>query len=286
MKILLLGAKGQLGLDIQDVCDQHNEIELMALSREDVDISNTAQLKERITSFKPDYVINSAAYTKVDQAEDERELSMKINSDAVNALGLLCKESGTVLLHISTDYVFNGEKNTPYGEDDTCQPIGYYGETKLEGEKALAAINGRSAIIRTSWLYSSRGQNFLKTMVRLGKDRDELNVVFDQVGTPTYAYDLATALVNIALSAYSPTACEVFHFGNEGVCSWYDFATAIMNVGGIDCEVKPIESKDFPTKTKRPPYSVLNKTKIKKTFGFEIRHWQEALIDCMSRLKD
>lgn len=286
MKIMLFGAQGQLGLDIQDVCQLHDATELKSFSRDDVDISDTPQLEKAISSFEPDYIINSAAYTKVDQAEEEKELAMKINADAVKQLGRISDENGAVLLHVSTDYVFNGEKNTPYGEEEECQPIGYYGETKLQGERALMALNASSAIIRTSWLYSSRRQNFLRTMVRLGNDRDELSVVFDQVGTPTYARDLATTLVNMALSGYSPDGCEVFHFGNEGVCSWYDFAAAIMNIGGINCQVKPIESKDFPTKTKRPPYSVLNKTKIKKTFGFDIRHWQEALIDCMSRLKD
>ncbi|MCB0737695.1 MAG: dTDP-4-dehydrorhamnose reductase [Bacteroidetes bacterium] len=282
MRVVLFGANGQLGQDVQDVF-KDAEVELISFSRADIDISDRTGIEKQLSLLKPNYVINAAAYTNVDGAEDAQAQAMAINAAAVAHLGAVAKQVGFVLFHISTDYVFNGEKNTPYSEDDECQPIGFYGHSKREGELSLINENVPCLIIRTAWLYSHRGKNFLNSMRHYGKERDLLTVVFDQVGSPTYAAHLAKAMLQIIEKSYQPTSTEIYHFSNEGVCSWYDFTLEILEQSGIDCKVLPIESKDFPTKTKRPAYSVLNKAKMKTHFGLEITHWKQALKECISK---
>ncbi len=222
-------------------------------------------------------VLNCAAYTAVDKAEEDRELAMLVNKTSVGYLAKQCNRHKALLIHISTDYVFDGTNHKPYNEGDPTRPISFYGLTKLEGEVALQQLADRYVIIRTSWLYSAHGNNFLKTMLRLGKERDSLGVVFDQVGTPTYAGDLADAMLQTAQTYGEETVKELFHYSNEGAISWYDFAKAIMEEAQLNCEIKALESREYPTKTNRPFYSVLNKTKIKTQLKLEVPHWRESL---------
>ena len=225
-------------------------------------------------------VINCAAYTAVDNAEDEEDLAYKINVEGPKNLAL----TGVPLVHISTDYVFDGRSCVPYKEDDVPNPKSAYGRTKLAGEQAVLEVADTAVIIRTAWLYSEFGNNFVKTMRRLGAEKDSLNVVFDQVGTPTYAKDLAQAIVNILPQIKTGTK-EVYHFSNEGVCSWYDFAVDIMKKSNLKCNILPIESSQYPTKATRPFYSVLNKAKIRAKCGVENRHWQQALQECIKNME-
>lgn len=272
---LVVGANGQLG----------NELRLLLgdkagyVDRNELDITDRRAVLDFVRPEKYQAVINCAAYTAVDKAEDEPEPAEKINRDGPANLAL----TGVPLVHVSTDYVFDGQSCVPYTEDDRANPRSVYGVTKLAGEQAVLAAADTAVIIRTAWLYSEFGNNFVKTMRRLGAERDSLNVVFDQAGTPTYAKDLAQAIVEI-LPQLSPEVKGVYHFSNEGVCSWYDFALAIMQKSNLSCKVNPIESSQYPTKALRPSYSVLNKGKIKKTFGIEIRHWEAALDECINNL--
>ena len=231
-------------------------------------------------------IINCAAYTAVDKAEDEAELADAINHKALQTMAKLAKENEIKLIHVSTDYVFNGMNYKPYSEDDATDPQSVYGRTKLEGEKAIQEINPKnSIIIRTSWVYSAYGANFVKTMLRLGKERESLGVIFDQVGTPTYAKDLAKTILEI-VPKIKNNKVEIYHYSNEGVLSWYDFAKEIMKMSKLTCKVDPIETKEYPTPAKRPHYSLLNKAKIKKDFGIEIEYWKDGLDDCLKRLKE
>jgi dTDP-4-dehydrorhamnose reductase len=233
-------------------------------------------------------VINCAAYTAVDQAEEDVEIAEQVNSIGVlNLVNALKKVNGK-LIHISTDYVFDGNSFLPYQELDELNPIGIYGETKRAGELVILNSSIDALVIRTSWLYSAYGNNFVKTMLKLGHERDELEVIFDQVGTPTYASDLAKTCLDILLDKSSENISmngKIYHYSNEGVTSWYDFAKAIMELGSIDCKVRPIETKDYPTPAKRPHFSVLNKTKIKKDFNIEIPYWRDSLDKCVEKLK-
>lgn len=242
-------------------------------------------LEDALKNFdKGTVIINATAYTAVDKAEEEFEQALKVNRDGIVNLRNICREKGFKLIHVSTDYVFNGEKNTPYTEDDDCTPLGKYGESKRAGELALIESDFNDfVIIRTSWLYSEFNKNFLKTMVALS-DREELSVVYDQVGSPTYAEDLATWIKKFSDDTLKING-EVYHFSNEGVCSWYDFATAIMANLEAKCVVKPILSAEYPTPTKRPAYSVFNKKKIKDHFSASIPHWDGALKRCMENFK-
>jgi len=229
-------------------------------------------------------IINCAAYTAVDKAQTEEESANKINHLAVENIAQLSKELKIKLIHISTDYVFNGENYRPYTEADTTKPQSIYGQTKLDGENSMLEINPEnSIIIRTSWVYSSFGNNFVKTMLRLGSDKEELGVIFDQVGTPTYARDLAKTILNI-IPKIDNEKVVVYHYSNEGVLSWYDFAKEIMKMGKLNCKVNPIETKDYPTPAKRPPYSILNKSKIKKDFDIIIPYWKDSLKECLKEL--
>ena len=273
--ILVTGANGQLGSEIRvATSDKDNYI---FTDVEELDITNLEKVRNFVVQNRVGAIVNCAAYTNVDKAEEDAITADLINHQAVRNLAVVCKEFGATLIHISTDYVFDGTQNTPYVEEDVTSPQGVYGKSKLEGERAILNSGCEYLIVRTSWLYSSFGTNFAKTMRRLTAEKDTLNVVFDQVGTPTYAADLANILVSIIEKNQYKGNAGIYHFSNEGVCSWYDFAIEIRKLSGNACDIKPCHSNEFPSKVKRPNYSVLDKTKIKKTFGVEISHWKEAL---------
>ncbi len=285
-KILVTGANGQLGSEIQQLAGKYTALEFLYTDVDTLDITEYNEIKNLFQKEPVDYIINCAAYTNVDRAEEDYENAVRINVDAVSNLRRASEEFGCKIIHISTDYVFDScKQNVPFKEQDKTFAESAYGSTKLRGELSLQQFDNYM-IIRTSWLYSSFGNNFVKTMLRLGKERDELGVIFDQVGTPTYARDLAYAVLEII--SYSEKnnnfKTGIYHYSNEGVCSWYDFATEIMRIANLNCKVKPIETKDYPLPAKRPPYSVMNKGKIKTEFGLEIPHWVESLKECMETL--
>lgn len=279
-KILITGANGQLGSEIKEIADNYQFFNFIFTDVDELDISDKNAIKTIVETNKIDIIINCAAYTAVDKAENEPGLADKINHDAVRNLAEVSKEYDLYLIHISTDYVFDGKNYKPYIETDAVCPVGAYAQSKLKGENVIHEVAPKASIIRTSWLYSSFGSNFVKTMLRLGRDRDELNVVFDQVGSPTYAADLAKAALYVAQKAQN-TNVEIYHFSNEGVCSWYDLAKAVLDIRQIKCNINPIETKDYPTPAQRPFYSVFNKTKIKTDFNIEIPHWHDALKRCL-----
>jgi dTDP-4-dehydrorhamnose reductase len=283
MKLLITGANGQLGNEMRVVLGRRPEIEAVYTDVDTLDITNLAQLDAFIEAEGVSHIVNCAAYTAVDKAEDDEANATKVNVDAVRNLGIVAKKYGAKIVHVSTDYVFDGCGHKPYTEDMSVCPTNVYGRTKLAGEKALFAECENAIIVRTSWLYSSYGNNFVKTMLRLGRERDELNVIFDQVGTPTYAADLAQTILTII--ADKEWVSGVYHFSNEGVCSWYDFTIMIHKLAGIECKVNPIESSAYPVRTPRPHYSVLNKTKIKTTFSIEVLYWVDSLQKCLNILE-
>lgn len=274
---LVVGANGQLGNELRLILSEKAEY----VDREQLDITDAGAVKDFVKPEKYAAIINCAAYTAVDKAESDVSIAEKINVDGPKNLA----ETGVPLVQVSTDYVFDGLGHRPYKEDDKAHPQSVYGVTKLAGEQAVLEKASGCFVIRTAWLYSTFGNNFVKTMRRLGAERENLNVVFDQVGTPTYARDLAEAIVTM-LPKLKAGVKEIYHFSNEGVCSWYDFAVEIMKLSGLNCKVNPIESKDYPTPAKRPFYSVLNKAKIKADFGIEIRHWSESLKNCVEKLNN
>jgi dTDP-4-dehydrorhamnose reductase len=285
--ILVTGTKGQLGSELCELNASYTNYTFTFISRSELDFSNTEAIQLWFRDKTFDIIINCAAYTAVDKAESEQALARAINSTAVETLARIAKEKGISLIHISTDYVFDGMNFKPYLETDPTHPQGVYGQTKLEGEQAMLAINpANSLIIRTSWVYSRFGNNFVKTMLRLGKEREELGVIYDQVGAPTSARDLALAILWIIQHpAINPQkGTEIYHFSNEGVCSWYDFAKTIFELSDIHCHVKPIETKDYPTPAKRPHFSLLNKSKIKNTFNMDIPYWKDSLQECLVAL--
>ncbi len=279
--ILVTGAGGQLGMALQKLSRTMPNAHFIFCGRKDLDITQMEEVERYFEEFDIGAVINSAAYTKVDKAESERTLAYKVNRDGVENLAKACAKADAWLLHISTDFVFNGTHNVPYKESDFTQPLGAYGETKLEGEEAAVQNHHKSIIVRTSWLYSTTGQNFVKTMLRLGKERDGLRVVYDQVGCPTFAEDLAVTLLQMLQQPDKLQGCEIYHFSNKGVASWYDFAVAIMQLAKIKCQIDPIESKDYPTPAERPNYSVLDTQKIRQKFGVEIPYWRDSLENCL-----
>jgi len=280
LNILVTGANGQVGSEIREL-SLENEHKFFFTDSQDLDICD----KERTENFCKencvDIIINCAAYTAVDKAESEFESADTVNHLAVKYLAEISKKQNIKLIHISTDYVFDGRNFRPYVETDASNPQGVYGKTKLDGENAMLKINPEnSMIIRTSWVYSSYGTNFVKTMLRLGKERDELGVIFDQVGTPTYARDLAETILAILLQLNNKNV-ELYHYSNEGVCSWYDFAKAVFELSEIECDVKSIETKEYPTPAKRPHYSLLNKLKIKDEYSITIPYWRDSLKKCL-----
>ena len=287
MNILVTGSNGQLGSEIKDLAGKYENFSFFFMDLPALDICNSSQLDTFFKDKNINTVINCAAYTAVDKAEQDAEVAEKVNAIGVlNLVHALEKVDGKII-HISTDYVFDGNSFLPYQESDEVNPIGIYGNTKRSGELAVLNADIDAIVIRTSWLYSAYGNNFVKTMLRLGNERDELGVIFDQVGTPTNASDLAKTCLEI-LSCKKQSKINVkgniYHFSNEGVASWYDFAVAIMELGKVDCHVKPIETKDYPTPAKRPHFSVLNKTKIKTDFEIEIPYWRNSLAACISKL--
>ncbi len=274
--VLITGANGQLGREINRVTQNDSENNYLFTDIAQLDITNEEAIQKIVADNKIDIIINCAAYTNVDKAEDEVDLAYQLNGVAAKNLANVCRDNGATLIHISTDYVFDGTSCTPYLEDSKTSPIGVYGKSKLEGEENILESGCNSIIIRTSWLYSAWGNNFVKTMQKLTLERDNLNVIFDQIGTPTYALDLAEAIVAI-IKGEKIDKTGVYHFSNEGVCSWFDFAKEISELSGNSCDIKPIHSWEYPSKVTRPHYSVLDKTKFKKIFDIEIPYWKESL---------
>jgi len=278
--ILITGAYGQLGSEMKVISEKYSLYKFIFTDADALDICNENDLKNFFARTTVDYIVNCAAYTAVDKAEEDVENAYKINKDAVRLLAKFSAKNKIKLIHISTDYVFDGKSYLPYTEDVAINPQGIYGKSKAKGEQEILSLAPQSVIIRTSWLYSSFGGNFVKTMIKLGQEREKLTVIFDQIGTPTYAADLAVSIMKI-ISAQE-FIVGIYHFSNEGVCSWYDFAISIHKHAGIkNCKVLPIESKDYPTKTPRPHYSVLNKAKIKAAYNIEIPHWEDGLVRCL-----
>jgi len=281
--ILITGSKGQLGNEMQQTAPRFPQFSFIYTDVDELDICNKIALDAFVKTNDVKVIVNCAAYTAVDKAEDDVELCYKINAEAVRNIGEVATANGVKVVHVSTDYVFDGTNYLPYSEDQAVCPATVYGKSKLAGEEALLETCPQSVILRTAWLYSSFGNNFVKTMMKLGTERDSLTVIFDQVGSPTYAADLAEAILQVI--SHDTFVPGIYHFSDEGVCSWYDFTKTIHRIAGIICDVKPIETKDYPAKTPRPHYSVLNKTKIKSIYGITIPHWEESLERCIAILK-
>jgi dTDP-4-dehydrorhamnose reductase len=288
-KILVTGGNGQLGKELREFSSLHTGLDFVFLSREELPIEQFELVRNYFNTLKPAYCINCAAYTAVDKAESEKELAFQTNGEAVGVLAAVCKEHDTKFIHISTDYVFNGEASYPYTENFPTDPINVYGASKLEGEKEAIELNPDSIIIRTSWVYSSSGKNFVNTMIRLMSEKDEVKVIKDQLGSPTNAADLAETIFNIIaychLQIYN-WAPGIYNFSNEGIISWYDFAKAIKQITNSPCDVKPISTAEYPTPAKRPSYSVLDKSKIQKTFGIKLKKWKDSLRTCISNMQN
>ncbi|MDZ7775259.1 MAG: dTDP-4-dehydrorhamnose reductase [Bacteroidales bacterium] len=282
MNLLITGANGQLGSEIRALHNQFTQHRFYFTDADTLDITDEGALDRFTGDNHIDMLINCAAYTAVDKAEEEKEKAMLLNGTAPATLGAVCRRKDITLLHVSTDYVFSGKTYVPYEESMDPDPMSAYGLTKLAGERAMKNSGAKGAIIRTSWLYSAYGNNFVKTMLRLGAEKEQLQVVFDQVGSPTYAGDLAYAL--LLLTEKPLKGMEIYHYANEGVCSWYDMAVEIMNSRRLPCHINPIETKDYPTPAMRPPYSVFNKAKIKQFLNISIPHWRESLNRCLENL--
>ncbi len=285
INILITGANGQLGNEMRNVSRLSDDRYIFTDIAE-LDITNIEAIRKMVTLEDVDVIVNCAAYTNVDKAEDDTELADLINNKAVANLATIAKEAEAQLIHISTDYVFGGNQhNTPITEDAVTNPLGVYGATKLRGEEAILTIGCKYLIFRTAWLYSAYGNNFVKTMRRLTNERDTLNVVFDQVGSPTYAADLASIIYNVIENRLFSEHQGIYHFSNEGAISWYDFAQAICELSGNHCNILPCHSNEFPSKVTRPSYSVLDKTKVKSDFNITIPYWKDSLIKCIHQLE-
>lgn len=287
MNILITGANGQLGRELRAAAPAETQHRFIFTGSAELDITDPAAIRRTIRAEGVQAIINCAAYTQVDKAEDDEAAADMLNHQAVAHLAAAAAEANALLVHISTDYVFGGQGNTPFSEQAPPAPLGVYGRTKLAGEQAVRNSGCRHIIIRTAWLYSTHGVNFVKTMRRLMAEREQLNVVYDQVGSPTCAADLAAAILTILRAPLSSDAFGTYHYTNEGVCSWYDFALAIRHFSGLDeaCAVFPCRSSDFPSKVQRPAFSVLDKASIKKTFNLSIPHWTDSLRRCIAALK-
>lgn len=282
MNILVTGCNGQLGNEIQLLEKDNCQHVFFNTDVKELDITDQKAIEQFVNANDIDGIINCAAYTAVDKAESNEELCRKLNADAPGYLAAAVGKRGGWMVQISTDYVFDGTKHTPYVETDPTCPDSVYGRTKLEGERLVQQNCANAMIVRTAWLYSIFGNNFVKTMIRLGKEKPELGVIFDQIGTPTYAHDLAVAIMTAVNQGIVP---GTYHFSNEGVISWYDFTKAIHRIAGITtCHVRPIHTEEYPTPAKRPHYSVLDKTKIKATYNIEVPYWEESLAECISKL--
>ena len=282
MNILITGCNGQLGNEMQLLEKVNTQHQYFNTYVAQLDITNPEAIEEFVNNNAIDIIVNCAAFTAVDKAESSQELCHLLNAKAPEYLAAAVAKRGGYLVQVSTDYVFDGTNHTPYTEDEATCPNSVYGSTKLEGEKLAMAACANTMIIRTAWLYSTFGNNFVKTMIRLGQEKPELGVIFDQIGTPTYAGDLAAAIMAAINNGIVP---GIYHFSNEGVISWYDFTKAIHRIAGItSCHVKPLHTTEYPTPAARPHYSVLDKTKIKQTYGIEIPYWEESLEKCVAKL--
>ena len=286
MVVLVVGGLGQLGQSIQFISSKYPEISFQYVDVNEMDITDEVQVQNKFQQIKPQYCINAAAYTAVDKAETDVEKACTINVTGVENIAKACKQNHTVLLHVSTDFVFDGNQTTPYTENDEPNPLGVYGQTKLDGELAIQKSWEKHFIVRTSWVYSQFANNFMKTMLRLASERDSLSVVNDQIGTPTNAVDLAEVLLTIIQSptTHHPSFFGIYNFSNEGVCSWYDFAKEIFHQKGISIDLQPIPTSAYPTLAKRPTFSVLDKSKIKTTFPIAIADWKTSLKKCLELL--
>ncbi|WP_025145052.1 dTDP-4-dehydrorhamnose reductase [Pedobacter jeongneungensis] len=283
-KILVIGAGGQLGQCLKVVAERRGIIEIVFPTEQDANILNESALNTLLAKENPAYVINCAAYTAVDKAEEDVDLAKAINETGATYLASACLANDVTLVHISTDFVFEGNEVKLLKEEDEARPINVYGVTKLDGEKAVASILPAYFIIRTSWLYSEYANNFVKTMLKLGAERDELNIIADQVGTPTYAIDLANSIFDVIAS--SSKAYGIYHYSNEGVTSWFDFAKAIFDINEASVKVNPIPGSAYPTQATRPAFSVMDKTKIKEAFNIEIPYWRDSLVECIKQINN
>lgn len=283
MKILVTGANGQLGMELRTELEKSFPSCAVFTDHETLDITDAKAVEAFVTNNDITHIVNCAAYTAVDRAEEEKMQCARLNTDAVKNIALAADAAGAKVIHISTDYVFDGTNHRPYRESDKVNPISQYGTTKRKGETSLLALSPEAIIIRTAWLYSSHGKNFVKTMLRLAKENHEIRVVCDQVGTPTYARDLARAIAKVLKS--QQWVAGIYHFTDEGAASWYDFAKAIFRIAGKDVKVIPIPTEDYPTPASRPAYSILDRSRIKATYGVEIPHWEESLADCIAELR-
>ncbi len=282
MKILITGANGQLGTELHEILEREFPGLTLYTDVQELDLTNAKAVDSYVANNEITHIVNCAAYTAVDRAEEEKMLCAAVNTDAVKNLAMAADANGAKIIHISTDYVFDGTNHRPYRESDKVNPISQYGTTKRKGETLLLALAPQAIIIRTAWLYSAHGNNFVKTMLRLADSQPEIKVVCDQIGTPTFARDLARAVVKVLQShQWVP---GIYHFTDEGAASWYDFAKAIFRIAGKNVKVTPIPTEDYPTPASRPSYSILDRTRIKATYGIEIPHWEEALADCLRQL--
>ena len=290
IKILVTGAGGQLGSELRYLFGNDSRFKLIFTTKTELDITDATAVDQIIQDIVPQYCINAAAYTAVDQAENHKEKAYAVNVKGAENMARACLKKNVPLFHFSTDYVYHTRQNRPYQEGDATMPRGVYAKSKFEGDNRIQEIYDVAYIIRTSWVYSSFGLNFVKTMLRLSSERDSLKVVYDQIGSPTYAADLAQAVLAMIThldedKGRADELAGVYHFSNEGVCSWYDFAKAIFEIADIDCAVHPIKTSEYPTPAERPPFSVLDKEKIKSTFDFEIPHWRDSLRVCLSKIE-
>jgi len=283
MKILVIGSQGQLASELRAISSGFPHLELRFLPKEEIDITQVLDIEKNVRVYLPKVIINCSAYTAVDKAESEIDQAKLINVKAVENLAIVSKKFDLHLIHISTDFVFDGLENKPRVESDSVHPLSVYGRTKLEGETKIIASGASFSIIRTSWLYSSFGNNFVKTMLRLGREKDQISVVNDQIGSPTYARDLAQMILE-NVNGLIQNKNEIFHFSNEGEASWYDFAVETMNQKNLHCKVNPIPTVQYPTPAKRPAYSLLDKSKIKSKLGISIAPWKDSLKSCLSLL--
>ncbi|MBP9104410.1 MAG: dTDP-4-dehydrorhamnose reductase [Chitinophagaceae bacterium] len=281
--ILVTGANGQLGSELKKLSSAYSQYTFTFLTRDEFPLNDTVRIKDYLKSNQFDFLINCAAYTAVDKAESEKELAWQINATAVGVLAAACRDNIIKFLHISTDYVFDGTAKEPYKVDDLTNPQTVYGASKLEGERLAMNENSDAIIIRTSWVYSSYGNNFMKTMLRLFQEKEQISVVNDQIGSPTYAADLAEVIMKMISSGQWYEG--IYHFSNEGVISWFDFAGAIKNLSGSSCKINPIPTSAYPTPAKRPAWSVLEKSKIQQHYGIQFRNWEESLRLCIEKIK-
>jgi dTDP-4-dehydrorhamnose reductase len=281
-RIVITGANGQLGQELRAASNNYPQFEFTFLTKEDLEISNDDSVKNLFSSTNPSFCINCAAYTAVDKAESEKEKAFLINGEAVGIIATACKHSNTKLIHLSTDYVFDGNSSTPLTEDDAVSPVNIYGESKLKGEQLAFENNEQTIVIRTSWVYSEFGNNFVKTMMRLMKEKESINVINDQIGSPTYAADLANAILQMISSEKFITG--IYNYSNDGRISWYEFAIAIKELINSSCKINPIPASQYPTPAKRPHFSLLDKKKIIETYNITITDWKKSLAVCINRL--